>query len=274
MVFKGKLDEYLFVSELVPERMYMFNQDLKTGLAIIWNTGNPITISIDSQHHVLNKNSLMFLTSLHTIQEIDFEKLKVIQFNQPFYCVENHDSDVGCKGLLFFGASNVPVIQIAKENLRQFELLFETFLMEIENKDDYSMEMLFSLLKRFLILCVRIYRNQSLFIAQDSHSIGIIREYNYLVEQHYKTKTSVQAYADLLFKSPKTLANLFKTHINQSPLEIINNRRLLEANRQLKYTQKPIQEIADELSFSDIHAFSNFIKKKTGKTPSAIRIEK
>ncbi len=29
MVFKGTLEEYLFVSEIVPEGMYMFNKDLK-----------------------------------------------------------------------------------------------------------------------------------------------------------------------------------------------------------------------------------------------------
>ena len=39
MVFKGTLEEYLFVSEIVPERMYMFNKDLKTGLSVIWNIG-------------------------------------------------------------------------------------------------------------------------------------------------------------------------------------------------------------------------------------------
>ena len=39
MFFKGKLDEYLFVSEIVPERKYMFNTDLKKGLTILWNTG-------------------------------------------------------------------------------------------------------------------------------------------------------------------------------------------------------------------------------------------
>ena len=181
MIFKGKLEEYLFVSEIVPERMYMFNQDLKTGLSVIWNIGTKVKIVIDSQPLTIEKNCLLFLTSFHTIQKIEFEKLRVIQFNQPFYCVENHDSDVGCKGLLFFGASTVPKIQIEKEEKKQFDLIWKILEMEIDQMDDYSLEMLKSLLKRFLILSVRKYKQQNLNINEDSNAIGIIREYNYLV---------------------------------------------------------------------------------------------
>jgi AraC-like DNA-binding protein len=273
MIFKGKLEEHLFVSIITPERMYMFNQDLKTGLSIIWNVGEQANITIDSQPYVIDKDCFIFITSFHTIQNLEFEKLKVIQFNKPFYCVENHDSAVGCKGLLFFGASTVPSIQLEKKNLRQFDLLWKIFEMEIEQMDDYSQEMLKSLLKRFLILCVRIYRSQSLNVNSAANSIGVIREFNYLVEKHYKTKTTVEAYANMLFKSPKTLSNFFKMHIDRTPIEIINDRRLLEAKRLLKYSTIPIQEIADELSFGDVQAFSNFIKKQTGKTPRTIRSE-
>lgn len=273
MIFKGKLEEYLFVSEIVPERMYMFNQDLKTGLSVIWNIGTKVKIVIDSQPLTIEKNCLLFLTSFHTIQKIEFEKLRVIQFNQPFYCVENHDSDVGCKGLLFFGASTVPKIQIGKEEKKQFDLIWKILEMEIDQMDDYSLEMLKSLLKRFLILSVRKYKQQNLNINENSNAIGIIREYNFLVEKHYKTKTTVAAYAEMLFKSPKTLSNFFKMHIDKSPIEIINNRRLLEAKRLLKYSKIPIQEIADELSFSDVQAFSNFVKKHTKKAPTSFRGE-
>ena len=56
MIFKGKLEEHLFVSIITPERMYMFNQDLKTGLSIIWNVGEQANITIDSQPYVIDKN--------------------------------------------------------------------------------------------------------------------------------------------------------------------------------------------------------------------------
>jgi len=271
MNFKGKLEEFLFAAELVPARMYMFDQDLKTGLSIIWNRGNKADFIIDTQPIMLEKDCVMFITGLHNINSYAFEKLNVIQFNRPFYCVEDHDSDVGCKGLLFFGASSVPKITIQPAQLKAFELIWEVLLMEIEQQDELSLEMLRSLLKRFMILCVRIYKDQNYSVVKDSVSVGLIREYNYLVEKHFKTHTSVAAYSDMLFKSPKTLSNMFKKHIDKTPLQIINERRLLEAQRLLTYSDLSIQEIAEELSFGDVPAFSHFFKKNSGTSPSKFR---
>ncbi len=272
MIFNGSLEEFLFASEIVPERMYMFDQDLHTGLSVIWNVGKKATFTIDKTPITVGKNCIIFITGLHTIDDYKFENLRVIQFNKPFYCVENHDSQVGCKGLLFFGASSVPKIKIAKERSRAFELLWEILIMEIEEQDDeLKIEMLRILLKRFLILCVRIFKNQNYVGIKESTSIGLIREYNFLVEKYYKSKTTVADYAKMLFKSPKTLSNLFKKHIDKTPLQIISERRLLEAKRLLKYSDKSIQEIADELAFSDIQAFSNFFKKNTQLNPTAFK---
>ena len=272
MKFHGSLEEFIFAAEVVPERMYMFEQDLHTGLSVIWNTGKKAKFTIDKSTYTLNANCVLFINGLHKIEKYQFEKLKVIQFNKSFYCVENHDSQVGCKGLLFFGASSIPKIKISKERKRAFDLLWEILIMEIEEEEDeLKIEMLRILLKRFLILCVRIYKKENYVGIKDSTSIGIIREYSYLVEKHFKTHTSVADYARLLFKSPKTLSNLFKKHIDQTPLQIISERRLLEAKRLLKYSDHSVQEIADELSFSDIQAFSNFFKKQTKQTPTQFK---
>ena len=54
MKFQSKIEETLFVSEIFPERRYMFNQDLKTGLSIIWNTGKQASFMIDNNKNLLN----------------------------------------------------------------------------------------------------------------------------------------------------------------------------------------------------------------------------
>ena len=35
-----------------------------------------------------------------------------MRFDRPFFCVIDRDSEVGCKGILFFGASELPVLTI------------------------------------------------------------------------------------------------------------------------------------------------------------------
>lgn len=272
MKFQSQIDETIFVSEIMPERSYMFSQDLKTGLSIIWNTGNTAQFMIDNEDLTIHKDEVIFLTEYHRLENFQFEMMNVIQFNRPFHCVEEKDSEIGCKGLLFFGAAQIPKIIIPNEKKKQFNLLWEVFLMEMEESDALKLEMLQGLLKRFLILCLRIYKNDHDSLPDDDVSVGLIREFNYLVEKHFMKLTKVSDYADLLHKSPKTLSNVFKKYIDKTPLQIINERRLLEAKRLLKYSDKTVQEIAYEINFPDVQSFSQFFRSKTGQAPSAFGV--
>ena len=270
MKFQTKINETIFISKIVPERKYMFDADLKMGLSVIWNTGSKAQFMIDNELIVVDKHCIIFLTEYYNIDNFQFEHMNVIQFNRQFYCVEDND-ELGCRGLLFFGESHVPKIIVPKERIKQFELLWEVFLMEIDEQDNFKLEMLKSLLQRFLILCVRIYKKQNHNLPAENVSVGLIREYNYLVEKNFRKYSKVSDYARLLHKSPKTLANIFKKYIDKTPLQIINDRRLLEAKRMLKYTDSTIQEISDELNFKDVQSFSHFFNTRIGTPPSTFR---
>lgn len=99
----------------------------------------------------------------------------------------------------------------------------------------------------------------------------IIRAFNFLVETHFREKHSVVDYADMLYKAPKTLSNLFKKLGNKTPLQFIHDRILLESHRLLMYSDKSISEIGYELGFNDVQTFSRFFKKKEGISPQDYR---
>lgn len=271
MKFQTQIEETIFVANVTPEQSFMFNNDLKTGLSVIWNTKGTARIMIDNELMLIEENQAIFITEYHQIDKFRFECMNVIQFNRPFYCIDEGDAETGCKGLLFFSASKIPKISIPTEKKRQFEVLWEILVMEMEEKDDLKLEMLRVLLKRFLILFLRIYKIENSHLPADSGDGRLIREYNFLVEKNYKIFTKVSDIAKLLHKSPKTLANVFKKYISKTPLQIINDRRLLEAKRLLKYTDASIQEISDMLNFRDVQSFSHFFKVRIGLPPSAYR---
>ncbi len=271
MKYQTKINETIFVSEIVLERSYMFDKDLKTGLSIIWNTGATAQMMIDQEKVTIETDCAIFLTEFHQIDDFQFDRMNVIQFNRPFYCIDKHDQETGCKGLLFYGSSHIPKISIPRERKKQFKLFWEILLMEMEETDSLKLEMLRTLLKRFLILFLRIYKKQNNHLPTDNISVGLIREYNYLVEKNYKQLTKVSDYAKLLHKSPKTLSNIFKKYIEKTPLQIINDRRLLEASRLLKYTDATIGEISEELNFKDVASFSHFFHARSGSPPSSFR---
>lgn len=271
MKFQTASNETIFISEIDPEHRYMFNQDLRTGLTIVWNTGKEAMFKIDNQDFAIARNCIAFFTEYHIIEDFQFERMNVIQFNRPFYCVEDSDSEVGCRGVLFFGASDIPKVEISKDQEESFKLLWKVLRMELDESDDLKLEMLRALLKRFLLLSLRVYRMQRKNLPFDNVSIGLIREYNYLVEKHFKEFTKVADYADLLHRSPKTIANAFGKHIDKTPLQIINERRMLEAKRMLRYTDKTIQEIGEEINFKDVQSFSHFFKSNEGVAPGQFR---
>ena len=144
------------------------------------------------------------------------------------------------------------------------------FLLELEEQDNFQIEMIRTMLKRYVILCTRIYKDQKNLINEDETSL--IREFNFLVEQYFRDKHKVADYASLLNKSPKTLSNIFQLHSSKSPLQFIQNRKILESKRLLGYSDLQVQEIGHQIGYDDIQSFSRFFKRQTGQSPVSYRM--
>ena len=193
------------------------------------------------------------------------------QFDREFYCIVDHDKEVSCVGFLFYGAKQPLFLHLDASAQRQFDALLTVFADEFLTKDAIQGEMLRMLLKRLIIKTTRLAREQSFAPELTEADMDIVRRYNLLVENHYRTLHSVADYADRLNKSPKTLANLFALAHQPSPSHIIHSRIALEARRLLLYTDKSMKEIAFELGFSEAAHFSRFFKKQTGQPPSLFK---
>ena len=126
----------------------------------------------------------------------------------------------------------------------------------MEARDNLQLEMLQMMLTWMLILCTRIYKSQTNYQTIDSPKIDLIRSFNFLAEKHFREKHTVSEYADLLHKSPKTLSNIFKKMGGKTPLELIKDRRMLEARSLLSYTQESIADIGYNIGFVDIDRFN------------------
>lgn len=274
MEFLGKGDEYLLVSNLTNADADIINKNTDSTLSIFWNSSQETTLIIDAIHHRIQPNQMVFLTEFHHVDVSLIDEINVIRFNRNFYCIDNHDSEIGCKGILFFGASQVPIINLDETNRKKIELLWSVFLSEFESKDDLQLEMLQMLLKRLLILTTRIYKEENKIIQLEETKMDVIRNFSFLVEVHYKSKHTVAEYADLMNKPAKSLTNLFANHIKRTPLQIIQDRIFLEAKRILLNSEKTIKETAFELGFDDIQSFSRFFKNKQGVSPKEFRENK
>jgi AraC family transcriptional activator of pobA len=208
-------------------------------------------------------------------QSYQFERATDIiawQFNREFYCLVNHDAEVGCVGFLFFGPTPTMFIALEGEHKEKMQKLLWLFEEEYQNEEDIKSEMLRSLLVRLIIAVTRLAKKQYLSTREVTEDkFNLIRQYNLSVEIHFRKEHQVSFYAGLLNKSPKTIANYFSLYSKKTPLQIIQDRIISEAKRLFYYSDKSVKEIADNLGFEDSAHFSRFFKNHTTHTPSEIR---
>lgn len=239
-------------------------------IAILWNRNqSSVRFNLDGTEIELLPNQVVTTTYLQHVGYFKQESpLTAFLFNREFYCINDHDSEVSCNGILFFGTQDLPIITIPENQLAKFNLLHDIFIEEFSTSDQIQGDMLQMLLKRLIIICTRLAKEQLIVKTMDNDQIDVVRKFNVLVDTHFKTKRKVSEYAELLFKSPKTLSNIFALYNQKSPQQIILERLALEAKRLITFTDKQNQEIAYDLGFNDPAHFSRFFKKMTGFSPS------
>lgn len=95
--------------------------------------------------------------------------------------------------------------------------------------------------------------------------------YQHFVNQHFLTRKTVAAYADLLAVSPDYLSQTVKRVTGRAAHVLIAERILLEAKKLLIYSDLNIAEIAAYLGYSEPTHFGRFFRRYTGSSPLAWR---
>lgn len=98
-----------------------------------------------------------------------------------------------------------------------------------------------------------------------------ISELLVLIDEHYKVQHSTIFYANAMFMSIKTLAKKTKEKLNATVGELIREKLLAEAKRQLRQ-DKPVKEIAFDLGFEEANHFTTYFKHYTNITPTDFRL--
>jgi AraC family transcriptional activator of pobA len=99
----------------------------------------------------------------------------------------------------------------------------------------------------------------------------VIQNLKNAIEDNFRTKHSASDYADLLNLTSSSLARVTKNHFNKTLSDLITERIIVEAKRELYLTDKTIKEIAYELGYDDEYYFSRVFKSKTDIAPQLYR---
>ncbi|RAV31024.1 AraC family transcriptional regulator [Sinomicrobium soli] len=250
-------------------------ESLNTYNTFVWNKGEEQTVWIDEIPYTFPEQAILPLMGNQHFRFEHPPQLVAWKFNREFYCILDHDQEVGCVGFLFYGIRTPFFITLNAKEAENFEKLQSTLVDEFGERDRFKGEMLRSLLKRLIIKTTRLGKSQTESCHDlADHKLDLIRRFALLVELHFRQQHEVRFYAESLNKSAKTLSNLFALYGQPSPSKIIHDRIVLEARRLFLYTDKSAKEVSFELGFANPEYFSRFFKSKTGNSITVFKSRK
>jgi AraC-like DNA-binding protein len=267
--------DLLLISEEKGFDRLVYSRDKeKKYFTIAWNKGAAQNVNIDGSAHQFLPDTILPLMFDQTFNFERPEDIVAWQFNREFYCMIDHDSEVSCAGFLF-GVGSIMFIDLDAPYQSRLKLLFDIFKQELSTPDQIQRDMLLMLLKRLIIIITQLARSRYIPAEKlQEQKLDIFRRFNLLVEANFRQQHTVNYYAGLLSKSPKTLSNIFLLYNQKTPLQVIQSRILLEAKRLLYYTTKSVKQITYEVGFEDPSYFCNFFKRHTSMSPNEFRSDK
>ncbi len=244
--------------------------------SLIWITKGSGKVKADFSEYEFNENTLFAFSPYQPFMFSANEKLEgtVIQFHSDFYCVHMHQKEVACNGVLFNNIYEPPFTYIDETSALNFKMILEQMKTEMQNQDLAQYELLVSFLKIFLINASRLKTQQQPELTNKLEGLRepfILQNLKDAIEKDFKIKHSASDYADALNISAKALAKITKSYFNKTLTDLISERIIIEAKRELYLTHKSIKEIAFDLGYNDEHYFSRFFKVNADVSPQMFR---
>lgn len=155
-------------------------------------------------------------------------------------------------------------LQLTPESKKGLAAIFELMNEEYNYKGG-NLIMIKALLKVFLLQLIQLKKEH--FTRQDINEKRIY-EFMMLIELNFYEQRRGQFYARKLDLSTKRLNQILKEKLGKTAVQLIHDRIILEAKRQILHSDSTLKEIAYNLQFKDPSYFSRFFKLHTKQTPN------
>jgi AraC family transcriptional activator of pobA len=190
-------------------------------------------------------------------------------FTEEFFLIRSETTDLLMRLFRFMDAGEAAAFEITKTEKDFFSALLQLMKEEYESVDLNKGKVLLDLLSAFISKCSGALHLPQL-PANVVDSMAYIRFRN-AVEKNFRKMHSAAEFAALLNLPVRQLNQLCRDHTGSTTLEFVHARLVIESKRLLKFSNKPIKQIAYDLHFTDSAHFTNFFKQKTGFTPFEFR---
>ena len=244
--------------------------------SLIWIIQCNGQLKADFAAYHFTGNSLFAFSPYQPFMLIPDENIRgiALQFHPDFFCIHLHQKEVACNGVLFNNIYQPPFTVVEEPAATTLQMVLEQIKAEMQNPALAQYELLVSYLKIFLITASRLKAEQQPGASETLEGLKepfVLQNLKDAIEKDFKTKHSASDYADALHISAKALAKITKSYFNKTLTELISERIIIEAKRELYLTNKAIKEIAYELGYEDEYYFSRFFKNNADVSPQMYR---
>ncbi|MEZ8629115.1 helix-turn-helix domain-containing protein [Vibrio lentus] len=234
---------------------------------LVWCVDNLGSQSIDFVDYD-NKVGRIFTIAPGQVHrsELVGENARLLVFT-PGFVKTNHRNTQLVDTVFAMHQSRPPYLDCNEEGNRYLLPIF-TMIKEECEREDNDWDLVESLVNSFLRYILRFATQSSLKgEVRDSRVNKVVD----LIEQHYTTHKHCEFYAQALSITNKRINEIVKAERGKTVTQLIHDRTILEANRELIFSTKTIKTIAFELGFEDPAYFSRFYRGQMKESPAEFR---
>ncbi|MFC6103273.1 helix-turn-helix domain-containing protein [Olivibacter domesticus] len=166
--------------------------------------------------------------------------------------------------VLTIQSDEAEILRLLLQRLKQLNASNSTHL--------FSREIIYHTFLTLFYEVSNVYRkNKTLQKPKITRKEHLVIQFIQALQLHFRNERSVRFYADILFITRKHLTKIVKEITGKTPCEIIDEAVIFEAKLLLSNPALNINEVAQNLQFTDQSVFGKYFKKHFGTSPTAFR---
>lgn len=238
-------------------------------------TAGEARLQINLQEMVVRPNMIFLAAPKHLVQLIEengFEGRLLLISSQLFSRVH-----IDTKQLMPLSIElQLHSLSVSEADAQSFVCYVDRIASELNVSDKrFGFELLTSLLASSLykigsIVCNSIDATPKMESA-GSRAEDYFKQFIRVLSRHYLQERAVSFYAAKLNITPKYLTTLIKRVSGRSVSDWIDYYVIVEAKTMLKFSDRSIQEISNELNFANQSFFGSYFRRIVGMSPSQFR---
>lgn len=234
---------------------------------IFWILSGEGRQSIDFVEYEMLPREIFFITpgQVHDVHDLP-ENFYAISFNAEFIDSQAK-SQLPIDKLFIQNRSNKPFITLDDTGDKHLKGLVSIIEDELAG-DTPDNDMMSNLLVSFLRYVMRYLEAEvNLYTQKDPRMLSVLK----LIDENFHERKDTGFYSGKLAMTNKRLNELTKEQFGKTITQLLHDKVIVEARRQLAFSDKTIKTISYELGYKDTSYFCRFFKNLSGLSPQGFR---